>query len=465
MSRGGSAFRDNVEAFAVAIAMALVIRHFCIEAFRIPTGSMMPTLLGDRDPGLQGRRPGDRILVDKFAWLRRAPRRFEVAVFQYPLNRNKNYIKRIAGMPGEWLRIVDGDLWTSKDKGKTWHIQRKPAGVRDQLFFAYWPEPVGDPEAFSSTKCWEAGDGWSVNEKVQRFDVAAGETPTAVEFTRKVLPYDDVDNDEYARQPYVGDVRVSFDVDVDRAGELTVHIVKHRVSHRLVLGDKSYVEYGEAKTRKKTRKDVDYKLGSGEVSFALSDGLMIVDIDGDVTEFALPERTQPPEEEPTFNGNWMHHEIRIEARECKATLTDVRIERDVHYDGDGDADYEWKIPDGHYFMLGDNTQSSKDSRMWTIAEAHHNNGDVIRWEPQHSNGTRNPPGGAAFGGPDADVYIQADIEGHTRRFKNRDIKRWVASRQWPFVSRGHMIGRAFSVFWPVYLPPLSSGPTRVKIIR
>ncbi len=60
--------------------------------------------------------------------------------------------------------------------------------------------------------------------------------------------------------------------------------------------------------------------------------------------------------------------------------------------------------------------------------------------------------------------LQAD-EASARRFKNRDIKRWVASQRWPFVLRSHMIGRAFSVFWPVYLPPLSSGPTRVKIIR
>ena len=42
--------KDNFEAFAIAIVMALVIKHFCVEAFRIPTGSMEPTLLGeDRD--------------------------------------------------------------------------------------------------------------------------------------------------------------------------------------------------------------------------------------------------------------------------------------------------------------------------------------------------------------------------------------------------------------------------------
>ena len=248
----------------------------------------MPTLLGDQEQGLEDRRSGDRILVDKIAWLRRKPRRFEVAVFQYPLNRNKNFIKRIAGMPGEWLRIVDGDIWTSKDKGKTWAIQHKPAGVRDQLFLAYWPEPVGNPEAYRNLKCWEAGEGWRVDEGEARFEVVAGAAPTAVEFTRKVMAYDGVDDDAYPRQPHVGDVRVSFEVERSGGGgELTVHLIKHGVSHRLVLGDKSYVEFGEAKTRK----DVGYRLASGEISFALSDGLMVVSADGDVTEFELPART------------------------------------------------------------------------------------------------------------------------------------------------------------------------------
>ncbi len=466
MSRTGGAFRDNVEAFAVAIAMALVIRHFCIEAFRIPTGSMMPTLLGERstDPfeiysGKVKKLPGDRILVDKIVWLRREPRRFEVAVFQYPLNRNKNFIKRIAGMPNEWLRIVDGDIWTSRDKGKTWAIQRKPAGVRDQLSFAYWPKPISNPAAFEGVKCWEAGDGWKVCEGEARFEVVAGDAPTAVEFTRKVMAYDSIDDLDYAREPYVGDVRVSFEVERRAGGgELTVHLIKHGVSYRLVLGDKSYVEFGETKTRK----DVHYKLASDEISFALSDGLMVVSVDGDVTELELPERTQPPEED-LFEGKWRHHAIRIEARDCKLVLSDVRIAREVHYTGDSDR--VWEIPDGHYFMLGDNTQSSKDSRRWLIAEAHHNNGEVIRWEASPNDGTRNPPGGESFGGPDAAVYIEADIDGHTRRFQNKDIARWVGSRSWPFVSRDHLIGRAFSVFWPIFSPPIESGPTRVKIIR
>ena len=55
-------------------------------------------------------RHGDRILVDKYLWMRQDPERWQVAVFQYPLNRNKNFIKRLVGMPGDWMAIADGDI-------------------------------------------------------------------------------------------------------------------------------------------------------------------------------------------------------------------------------------------------------------------------------------------------------------------------------------------------------------------
>ena len=468
MKGKGGFLRDNVEAFAVAIAMALVIRHFCIEAFRIPPGSMMPTLLGDRMPDTSQyeigdrvrRMSGERILVDKFAWLRRNPRRFEVAVFQYPLNRSKNFIKRIAGMPGEWLRIVDGDLWTSDDEGNTWRIQRKPAGVGEQLMFAYYPKPVDDPEAFQGVTCWEGGEGWTVDSDANRFDVAAGKEPTALEFLRKVMPYDSVDDGDYAPQPHAGDVRIGFHARVKRGGELAVVLTKHGVAYRLVLGtDGSHFEWGEDAKRE----TLSCRLGDGPVSFAFVDDTLRADVDGETFAFELPARKTPPSDE-LFEDKWGHHSIRIEARGCACELTKMRIDRDVHYTSN-DTDFIWKIPDEHYFMLGDNTQHSKDSRAWHVAEAHHENGEVIRWEVHPNDGTQNPSGGEALGGDDAELIVQSDINGLTRRFKNREISRWESNRRWPFVSKDHLIGRAFAVFWPVFLPPVSMDPTRVKLIR
>jgi signal peptidase I len=448
--------RDNIEAFAVAIAMALVIRHFCLEAFRIPTGSMMPTLLGDAGPHGE-RRHGDRILVDKYVWLRRLPRRFEVAVFQYPLNRNKNYIKRIAGVGPEWLRISDGDLWRSTDEGKTWAIARKPEGVREQLLFPYYPEPIGDPGLFVDESCWKAGDGWTVDERSGRFAVDAGEATTNLLFDKRILPYPYADGEYNYSEPYVGDMRIAFEARVERVGELVVQIEEHGRVFRLVLGaNGSRVEVDGSK------QELDVELVAGDtydVSFANVDDMIYVEVDGTSleVEYGGDEPADPSV------GTWMRHTLRIEATGCKAELTDLRIDRDVYYGGpNGSPERVWKIPDGHYFMLGDNTDSSKDSREWKVAEAYATDGEVIRWEPSEGS---NPHGGKPNEDPGHELYVQADVEGHTRRFTVGEIESWRSNVRRPFVPRGHLIGRAFAVFWPVYLPPLSKHPTRVKLIR
>lgn len=80
-----SAWRDNVESFLWAVALALLIRTFVMAPFRIPSGSMHPTLL-----------EGDRILVNKFLYHVRAPRRGDIVVFYYP-KEYRSFAQRIEG--------------------------------------------------------------------------------------------------------------------------------------------------------------------------------------------------------------------------------------------------------------------------------------------------------------------------------------------------------------------------------
>jgi signal peptidase I len=96
--------------FPVALAV-LLLRSFVFEPFRIPSDSMMPTLLD-----------GDFILVDKFAYGLRlpvtntkildtgSPRRGDVMVFRYPLDPSENYIKRTVGLPGDHVTVRDDRL-------------------------------------------------------------------------------------------------------------------------------------------------------------------------------------------------------------------------------------------------------------------------------------------------------------------------------------------------------------------
>jgi signal peptidase I len=101
-------FQEYLEAFVVATIAAILIRAFLVQAFEIPSGSMEPTLL-----------VGDHILVNKVVygfrvpftdrrWPEfRKPRRGDVIVFVYPVDRSKNFIKRVIATGGETVAIKD----------------------------------------------------------------------------------------------------------------------------------------------------------------------------------------------------------------------------------------------------------------------------------------------------------------------------------------------------------------------
>ncbi|MEQ8849323.1 signal peptidase I [Botrimarina sp.] len=74
---------------------------------------------------------GDRLLVSKYAYSFGDPQRWDVAVFKYPGDSETNYIKRVVGLPGEELRVFDGDLWTRPldAPDAEFQIARKPADV------------------------------------------------------------------------------------------------------------------------------------------------------------------------------------------------------------------------------------------------------------------------------------------------------------------------------------------------
>lgn len=92
--------KEWIEPIALAVILALVIRTFFFQAFKIPTGSMRPTLI-----------ESDRVLVNKFLYRFKEPQRGDVIVFRYPVDGKKDFIKRLAGLPGETLAIKQGKLF------------------------------------------------------------------------------------------------------------------------------------------------------------------------------------------------------------------------------------------------------------------------------------------------------------------------------------------------------------------
>lgn len=111
VSRGDGWWVDTCRSLFPVILIVLIIRSFIVEPFRIPSGSMIPTLL-----------PGDFILVSKFAYGIRLPvtnqrifgdghpERGDLVVFQYPKNPSQDYIKRVVGLPGDRISFRNGRL-------------------------------------------------------------------------------------------------------------------------------------------------------------------------------------------------------------------------------------------------------------------------------------------------------------------------------------------------------------------
>lgn len=95
-----SVFREYAEAIIIAVILALFIRTYVVQAFKIPSGSMIPTLL-----------IGDHILVNKFIYRFNKPERGEIIVFKYPQDPSRDFIKRLIGLPGDVIEIRDKHLY------------------------------------------------------------------------------------------------------------------------------------------------------------------------------------------------------------------------------------------------------------------------------------------------------------------------------------------------------------------
>ncbi len=132
-----STLREYSESIFIAIAIALILRAFVIEPFKIPSGSMIPTL-----------EIGDHIFVSKFSYglwvpfvnnkwrMGIGPKRGDVIVFVYPQNPNKDFIKRVVGIPGDTIKVVNNNLFINskaigKKRGKkyTYHESGIPNGI------------------------------------------------------------------------------------------------------------------------------------------------------------------------------------------------------------------------------------------------------------------------------------------------------------------------------------------------
>jgi signal peptidase I len=118
--RSHSTVREYAESLIVAILLALAIRTFVVQAFVIPSGSMLPTL-----------QIGDYLLVNKLAYMFRPIRRGDIIVFKFPRDESQDFIKRVVGLPGETVEIRGRRvLINGRELTEPYAVYREPPAFR-----------------------------------------------------------------------------------------------------------------------------------------------------------------------------------------------------------------------------------------------------------------------------------------------------------------------------------------------
>ena len=437
----------------MAVAMALFLKHFVIEAYKIPTGSMQPTLIGDEDADIK-----DRILVDKLSYALGDPERWEVAVFRYPLDRSKSFVKRIAGVGPEELRIEHGDLWR-REAGGEWRIVRRPASVMAE----HWKrldelEPEQSrwiPQNLPRSSQWLA-EGRTLQARGPGTASFRGGRESIVDeyfdgYPEELLEWLPPHAKDSGRNA-VGDLRVTGTVRALDGTELFALVLREGARHyRFELpgpaaaeGARARIDAGPSARPSGSQDElalaasVEWRLPPGRgVRFAVQnlDDRLALEIDG---EELLALEIEPAEEQFAT--------VALVLQGAGADLSELMVHRDVYYTPP--AEQPIVVPAGSYYMLGDNTQTSSDSREWSfvVFEATRPDGtaEIVRGNWRSGENPRT----VAAGGPLGPLTYVVDEWGEKHWFRRGEARR-LSPQPAPFVPRALIQGRALAVFWPL----------------
>lgn len=363
-------------------------------------------LSADDAPGLRlWPRAGDRIAVHGWTYVLGGvfgPQRWDVAVFRVPSDGQTNYIKRLIGLPGETIELIDGDVFITDPRTGRTQIARKTEEAARSLWFPYFDQdfPPRRPAAQGTYHPrWVAVDdtgAWSGLETRRLRFAGRDGRPAALLFvtqpgdTRAAGWITDIygyNGAAPARPHLVTDTRLSCEVEAEggaAGGWVELSSSKHedyffarlyfdgdgraaRVTLEHAVGEDGAREvWGEQSLRQRQR----------PVRLALSnaDYVVRVEVDG---RAVLRSRSEQYDIDPQTARRRaaanMPSRLMIAAQNVRATLTHVRIERDVYYTSDvqlgdrrtpaGTQGHPLRLGPDEYFVLGDNSPASLDARF------------------------------------------------------------------------------------------------------
>jgi signal peptidase I len=479
---------NTFEWLITAFALAFVFRAFVMEAFRIPTGSMADTLLGDHyalrctecgykyyygsnetskatgrihqaytrcpscgyyqtTPAIPGEGPskGDRILVLKCIYQFAEPRQWDVVVFKNPLEPTINYIKRLVGKPGETVEIIDGDVYINGQ------ISRKPPKVQDELWMPVYDndfQPARPGEPAFNRHMWKQpfqnadGSHWTIDE--EKPTVFYLESESAVENRlvydtsagndfKAAYAYDETTG--YGSLPYCSDLMIRFWVtSANTAGSASSPQAGSAGSPQAGSAGASLGKYGITYTGK-----VDF---SGEMSITRL---------ADTNEQVLIQRTIPSL--PTGKTTLLRF-INVDHR-LTLEFGDEKLIYDMGQGSDGAGPRKTKIePTASIFGSG----KLSISHLALFRDIHYTS----------SNPNTNSNGRASEGNPltlEADQFFvlgdnspcSEDGRWWARPGKGNNGRTYAEG----VVPREYLVGKALFVYWPAGFKPFPSAPLAI----
>lgn len=442
----------------IAIILVLLARFFCLEPFKIPTSSMEPTLIGD--PAC-----GDQIVVNKFGYALHRPQRWEIMVLRYPFDLRRYFIKRLIGLPGEEVFIKNGNIYING------RIARKPLPIQQALHYPVFTKIHGREQYQNAWNPTGVGWQWLDNGFILQSE-ELGWCRYDQEITNKYAPLQDRFFLKRSRPPRtvggmhtVGELCLECTLQAQsEQGTAVMRIRKGPDKFQVNLVPESdgltkspdmqpvssvttsslLWYHGENDLLQQTI-PISFRLKSGQtyrVRFSNIDDLVTLTIDGNslaTLDYALPLAEAA--------NNTYESGVQLGGKNGRFSFTNIDLWRDIYYLSKKDifnVDQPWKVPPEHYFVLGDNSPDSNDSREWKCFRLTLQNGLYLEGDQQFAPVRRQ------------DHYHFTDICGQARVIPcsaTREIKYAIEA---PFVPAHYVVGRAFAVFWP---------PTRMKIIR
>ena len=330
---------------------------------------------------------GDRILVLKCIYQFFQPKRWDVVVFKNPAEPGQNFIKRLVARPGETVEIIDGDVYINGQ------IARKPPKIQQELWLPVYDndyQPVRPKIPNFNGHQWRQpfrntdGSNWDFN--------AAGQTVFTLESDADdvhTMYYDTKRGNDFGAQncaynpgrthtkpPYCSDLMVRFYVNLSESqGIIGIGLSKYRRRYKAQVDAKGVMSIAQSDNGTEWMEldksnIVQPRLNEPVlVRFANIDHQLIFEYGDEKLTYDLGTS---PDVSGTVNGN-IEPKVRIFGS-GKQTLSHIAISRDIYYTTPpqqagkycfATTGHPFKLEPNEYFVLGDNSPASHDSRLWS----------------------------------------------------------------------------------------------------